>query len=230
MPQTLLALFALTLSSFLVLNQQKLTSTAQRQMISDEVELAAAGLASDIMEMIGARSFDEKSTPEAILARQRLPATGSDFTTGPNLGANDRGAAGCNLLLPMDKPECDDVDDVGGLTWQPINVRLAHGRSLPFEVRTEVYYVADPGSVTPSPVRTRHKRVTLTLRSPHLRGVGESGYISATRVISYDPIKAELDFERLYGALGVADPLASGGWIPNEPDNAPETLGTSTQP
>ncbi len=222
MPQTLLALFALALSSLLVLNQQRLTTQSRERMISDEVELAASGLSSDIMEMVGARSFDEKSTPAAVLARQRVPADGNDFTTSANLGSNDRGTAGCNLLQPLQTPECDDVDDVGGLSWQSVDVELAHGRTLPFEARTEVMYVTDPGSETPSSVRTRHKRVTLTLRSRFLRSGAANGYITTTRVISYDPIKAELDFEREYGPMGTADP-SSGGWIPNEPDDPNDT-------
>lgn len=223
MPQTLLALFALALSSLLVLNQQRITTQSRERMISDEVELAASGLSSDIMEMIGARAFDEKSTPAAILARQRVPENGNDFTTVAYLGSNDRGTGGCNLLRPIQTPECDDVDDVGGLTWQPVEVELAHGRSLPFEVNVDVKYVTDPGSETASAVRTRHKRVTLTLRSRFLRSGQANGYITTTRVISYDPIKAELDFERLYGPMGTTDP-STGGWIPNEPV---EPTGTS---
>lgn len=217
MPQTLLALFALALSSLLVLNQQRITTQSRERMIADEVELAASGLSSDIMEMVGARSYDEKSTPAAILARQRVPEGGNDFTTNTNFGSNDRGTGGCNLLRPIQTPDCDDVDDLGGLTWQPVDVELANGRSLPFEVKADVIYVTDPGSETPSSVRTRHKRVTLTLRSRFLRSGQANGYITTTRVISYDPIKAELDFERQYGPMGTT-PSTSGGWIPNEPN------------
>lgn len=223
MPQTLLALFGLALSSLLVLNQQHITTNSRQRMVSDEIELAASGLASDIMEMIGARSFDEKATPEAILQRQRIPTSSNDFTTAANLGDRDRGAGGCNLLRPSLTPECDDIDDVSGQGWQPVSVELAHGRTIDFEVQAEVFYVTDPGSIVPSTVRTRHKRVTLSLRSPHLRTAAANGHLVTTRVISYDPIKAELDFERLHGALGVADPPASGGWVPNEPDDEADT-------
>lgn len=222
MPQTLLALLALAISSILVLSQQRLTLGSRQQMLSDEIELAASGLSSDVMEMIGARSFDEKSTPEAVFARQFIPREGGDFTSPGNLGSNDRGGSGCNLLRPGLTPECDDVDDVAASVWTPVSVELAHGRSLPFEVKIDVYYVDDPASITRASGRTRHKRVTLTVRSPHLRNRTADGAITTTRVISYDPIKAEQDFERLYGPLGVNTPPA-GIWTPNENDETVDT-------
>jgi hypothetical protein len=217
MPQTLLALLALTLSSVLVLNQQRMTTQGRQQMLSDEVELAASGLASDIMEMIGARSFDERSTPDAILALQYVPAVNRDFSSATSIGAADRGRDGCNLLVPNETPECDDVDDVAGLGWQPVEVELAHRRTLPFDVRVSVHYVTDPGSMVVSTEPTLHKRVTVDLRSRFLTSDGTNGNVSITRVMSYDPVKATLDFERLYGPMGVMDPPETGGWVPTAP-------------
>ncbi len=214
MPQTLLALLALTLSSVLVLNQQRITTQGRQQMLSDEVELAASGLAADIMEMIGARSFDERSTPDAILALQHVPTVAANFSSSSSIGATDRGLAGCDLLVPLNTPNCDDIDDVAGLGWQPVEVQLAHSRSLPFEVRVSVHYVTDPGSMIGSTARTLHKRVTLDLRSRFLTGDGSQGHVSITRVMSYDPVKATLDFERVHGPLGVKEPLPTGGWVP----------------
>lgn len=214
MPQTLLALLALALSSVLVLNQQRMTTQGRQQMLSDEIELAASGLASDIMEMIGARSFDERSTPDAILALQHVPTVPGNFSSATSIGALDRGTAGCDLLVPANTPQCDDVDDVSGLGWQPVAVELAHRRSLPFEVRVTVHYVTDPASVAVSTTRTLHKRVTVDLRSRFLTGDGSQGHVSITRVMSYDPVKATLDFERLYGPMGVTDPPETGGWQP----------------
>lgn len=214
MPQTLLALLALTLSSVLVLNQQRMTTQGRQQMLSDEVELAASGLAADVMEMIGARSFDERSTPDAILALQHVPTVPANFSAANVLGSHDRGVNGCDLLVPLNTPTCDDVDDVAGLGWQPVSVELAAGRTLPFDVRVSVFYVSDPGSVTPSLTPTLHKRVTIDLRSRFLTGDASQGNVSITRVMSYDPVKATLDFERVHGPLGVKEPLPTGGWTP----------------
>ena len=191
MPQTLLALLALMLASLLTFNQQRLTMRAQRTMISNEIELAATGLASEVLEFIGARSFDEQTTPEAIRAANgKVPELPSSFS-----GASRFGTAGeCDLLRPAATPSCDDIDDLDNLDWTEVDVALAHGRSLSFEVRTQVYYVDSPASMTPSSVPTLHERVVMDLRSDYDLQEGD-GQIRVTRVFSYDPVKAAMDYE-----------------------------------
>lgn len=199
MPQTLLALLALVLASFVMFNQQRLTLRSQNNMVTDEVELAATGLASEVIEFIGAKSFDEASTPEAMHENGGAVPTGpATFTSGATFGATDRGTAGCNFVEPARTPDCDDVDDVDGIDWTPVEVDLAHGRSLGFEVRTEVYYVDSVESMEPADSPTRHKRVVMDLRSDHVQGDEADGIFRVTRVISYDPVKAAIDYEEAY--------------------------------
>lgn len=204
MPQTLLALLALMLASLLTLNQQRLTLRSQTNAVTDEIELAAAGLASEIVAFIEARSFDENSTPDAIHSAQKVPASSTEFQQAAAFGAADRGDAGCNLLLPALTPECDDVDDLDGIDWTPATIGLAHDRTLDFEVRTAVYYVDDPKSMVKASGRTLHKRVVIDVRSPYVEGDEADGLLRLTRVVSYDPIKAEMDYENTpgYGPIG----------------------------
>ena len=214
MPQTLLALLALVLASFLMFNQQRLTARSHTNMVNDEVELAATGLASEILEFIGARSFDEESTPYAIYLDGAVPDSPSVFTSSGSFGSTDRGSLGCDFLAPANTPECDDLDDVDGLGWTPVEVTLAHERTLGFEVRTQVYYVDDTESMTPASGRTRHKRVVMDIRSDHVAGDEQDGLLRVTRVFSYDPVKAEMDYENdpTYGpaAMGYNDETDGG--------------------
>ncbi len=214
MPQTLLALLALILSSLLVFNQQRLTIRSQTNMVTDEVELAAAGLASEIMEFVGAKSFDEETTPAAIYAQAGMvPTDPSAFSGSAAFGATDRGIEGCNFLDPAHTRACDDVDDVDGIDWTHVDVDLAAGRTLGFDVRTQVYYVDNTESMAPASAPTRHKRVVMDLRSDHVAGDEVDGLLRVTRVISYDPVKAEMDFENdeTYGPNGTL-----GGGTTNE--------------
>ena len=204
MPQSLLALLALAVAAFLTFNQQRLTIRAQTNVITDEVELAAAGLASEVMAFIEARSFDEASTPEKIHAALAVPSVASDFTWAAGFGAIGYGPLGCDLLHPADTPECDDVDDLAGLDWQTVTLDLAHGRTLDFDVRVNVYYVSDPESMTVAPGRTLHKRVNIDVRSPHVAGDEADGLLRLTRVVSFDPVKARKDYEDIYGPLGTS--------------------------
>ena len=207
MPQTLLALLALSLSSLLVFNQQRLQMRAQTQMVSNELSLAGSGLASDIMEMIGARSFDEASTPDKIDAVDRVPDDPSVFTPPLALELAALKDNECDLLTP--DATCDDIDDVTGLSHKTYSILLAEGRELDFDVSTTVVYVTDPEGSVESSVPTRHKKVTLEVRS--LNGGSTTPPLSFSRVFSYDPIKAEMDYERIYGPIGTDGASGTGG-------------------
>lgn len=200
MPQTLLALLALVLSSVLVFNQQRLTTKAQTRMMTDELELAASGLVSDVLEFAEARSFDESTTPRVIEATQLVPALSSVFTATTAFGAADRGAAGCNLLTPGVTPECDDLDDLSGLVDVPVSIPLANGRSVPFLATISVEYVSGPASTTVPATPTRHKRIVVSVRSRFVNS-GRTTVLESPRVISYDPVKAAKDHEDIYGPI-----------------------------
>ncbi len=224
MPQTLLALLALVLASFLTFNQQRLTIRSQTNMVTSELELAAAGLASEAMSFIEGRSFDERSTPEKIAnAGGAVPDGPSQFTS-----ANSFGYGGdCNFLHPASTPNCDDVDDLAGRGWTPVSIELAREliidpatgdpypdsvrtRTLDFEVRTDVFYVDSAESMTPAAGRTLHKRVTMDIRSKFVPGQNE-GMVRVTRVISYDPIKADMDYENSDAYVSGSEPPGGGG-------------------
>lgn len=205
MPQTLLALLALVLASFLMFNQQRLTVRSQTNMVTDEIELAATGLASEVIEFVGAKSFDEQSTPyEVYMEGGKAPADPSAFTEGNAFGDPTLGPAGCDFIQPWRTPNCDDIDDVDGIDWTPVEVTLAHDRTLGFEVRTEVFYVDSTASMTPAVSQTLHKRVVMDIRSDHVSGDEQDGLLRFTRVFSYDPVKAAMDYENdeTYGPNG----------------------------
>ena len=212
MPQTLLALLALILASFLTFNQQRLTVRSQTNMVTDELELAAAGVASEALAYIDGRSFDESTTPRALaLTYGSAPGSPSAFSSPAAFGALDRGPLPCDFLDPWKTPECDDVDDLHDTGWTPVTIELAdelilnpdtgvpypdsvRTRTLTFEVRTEVYYVDEVKSMAPASGKTRHKRVLMDIRTRHVLGQDE-GLMRVTRVISYDPVKAAMDYE-----------------------------------
>ena len=229
MPQTLLALLALVLASFLTFNQQRLTMRSQTNMVTAELELAAAGLASEAMAFIEGRSFDENSTPEKIAAEGgAVPEEDSQFSSPGSFGYS----GDCDYLQPAATPNCDDVDDLAGRGWTPVSIELAREliidpdtglpypdsvrtRELDFEVRTDVYYVDTAESMTPASGRTRHKRVTMDIRTPHLP-TSPDGIMRVTRVVSYDPVKAGMDYENWEGHDS-GNTLEPGTGSTNEP-------------
>jgi hypothetical protein len=201
MPQTLLALLALVLASFLSFNQQRLSSRSHQNMVSSELELAATGLASEVIEMIGARAFDRSTAPGRIEdADGVVPTTPAGFAPASTFGTS----AYCDLLTPADGASCNDVDDLHGGGWRPARVDLAHGRYLDFEVRTQVFYVSSAESMAPAPAPTLHKRVVMDIRTDLVPSAPD-GILRVTRVISYDPIKASRDHEAWREKTGLND-------------------------
>lgn len=217
MPQSLLGLLALTLASLISFNQQRVTQQSYKATIRDELELAASGTAQHVLEMVAARSYDEVSTPEKVFNSRGVPWGSGSFTTGTNEEFGRYSGSGeCDLMTPGNTPDCDDVDDLDGIRGAPVKAVLSDGRELRFTADVDVEYVTDPGTQTPSSAPTLHKRVDLTIHSQH-PAAPIQGIVSVSRVVSYDPVKADMDMEARCGPIGL-----SGGPCDND--------GTSTIP
>lgn len=203
MPQSLLGLLALTLASLISFNQQRVTQQSYKSTIRDELELAATGTAQHVLEMIAARSYDEVSSPNKVFQARGVPTGAGVFTDGDDAEFGRYGNGNrCDLMTPGNTPQCDDVDDLDGTRGAPVKAVLSDGRELRFTADVDVVYVTDPGSMITSSVPTLHKRVDLTIHSQH-PAAPVQGIVSVSRVVSYDPIKADMDMEMECGPIGL---------------------------
>lgn len=198
MPQTLLALLAMILTSVLAFSQQQNVRNNYTHMVGNEIEMAASGAVMTVLEFIGSRSFDERTTPSAIEAAQTLPLDSTHLSAANRFGSYDRGTGGCDLMEPFRTPDCDDIDDLDGITGQTISVTLSTGLTLDFEVDVEVDYVAVADMDAPITTPTWFKRVIVSAANDLL----PFGQIQMERIFAYDPIKAEADHDDDYGPLG----------------------------
>ncbi|MEM1055092.1 MAG: hypothetical protein AAGI52_06165 [Bacteroidota bacterium] len=217
MPQSLLGLLALTLASLISFNQQRVTQQSYKATIRDELELAASGTAQHVMEMIAARSFDEVSTPTKVFDAGGVPRGAGLFTNGNNAEFGRYSRTGdCDLMTPGNTPRCDDVDDMDGTRGAPVKAILSDGRELRFTADVDVQYVTDPGGETTTNSPTLHKRVDVTIDSQH-PAAPVQGIIAVSRVISYDPIKADMDAEMECGPIGLeGGPCDNSSTIPSQ--------------
>lgn len=206
MQQTLLGVLALVLASLMSFNQRRSATNNYEAMVGNEIELAVTGSLTHVLEMVGSRSFDERSTPDGIDAVQGLPEEDSEFKELNDFGESDRGNNGCDLHKPFLTPQCDDIDDTHGLEDQVVLTELSTGLSIPVLVDVEVEYVVDREVETSSVDPTRHKRVVIRGESPHL----PNGEIFLERVFSYDPLESEMDYEETFGPIGTHDPEEGG--------------------
>lgn len=194
MPQSLLGLLALSLAALLGFSQQRATIQSYEVRIRDEYSVAAAGMVMHVMEMGAARSFDEATTPEGVKLLARLPQV-ADFSLPLSFG----NAGTCDLLEPWRTPSCDDIDDLHGIENAVVEVPLSSGRKMTFEVSISVEYVADDDITVPVGFPTNNKRVTISARSGEVPRLGQ--IVQLERVIAYDPVKAEAEYELLHGPL-----------------------------
>lgn len=198
MPQTMLAMLALSLAALLAFTQQRSTIQSFEERIRNEYTVAVAGLLTEIMELNAARSFDEASTPDWIFEQKRLP-TVDDFTVSEHFGRGHDDNFACDLLVPVNTPLCNDVDDIDGITDQLVHVELDEGRQLRFKVSARVEYVDERNTSLVVAHPTHNKLVVLEAWSPDIPHRGRLARLE--RVVSYDPIKAGAEFELVHGPL-----------------------------
>ena len=194
MPQTLLGLLGLMTITLISVNQQRVTSRGYEARLHEEYDLAASGVMMHVVELIASRSFDEETTPDKIHQARRVPQEADEFSMPETFGYDGP----CDLERPALTPDCDDVDDLAGTRQQLVHAQLRGDKTLPFYVDIDVYYVDDADLETPVTWRTKNKRVVLTASTPLAPGVE---LVRLERVVSYDPVKAEADYEAEHGIL-----------------------------
>jgi len=210
MQQTILGMLALMIVGTFSLGQHRDAARTYNELVDDELEIAAAGVAMHVMELIGNRAFDERTEPAEVNTKGML-ADEQQLTTSSAFGSS----TGCDLDEPYkDTVQCDDIDDahMAEGEWQDVPFRLKDGRELPFEVHVEVFYVDLSDLDTPlySGQKSHHKKVIVRIRAKrHTRQNRYSnGFVRIERIFSYDVKKAENRLREKYGdPLLVNDPV-----------------------
>jgi hypothetical protein len=150
MQQTLLALLALMVATLLSLTQMQSRLQDQREVFQSEMKEMAIGVATQTLEVVRARAFDENTigVPEdSITSPSDL--TEPPFTTGKH----------CQAFGGPDT--CDDVDDFHQM--KPVTVPFETPEfDIDFEVRAEVRYV--DASMNPVSTPTFRKEVVFKIQ------------------------------------------------------------------
>lgn len=146
MPQTLIAILAMVITTLFAFNQHKSVLTSRMNMIRQDVSMRATGVAVDVMEEIGAMAFDDatktgKASDANLLSDLPLALDSSDVEQDESGGV-------------------DDIDDFNGLTI--LRTRTHGAQTMNFEARPRINYVSSDGT-TIVEVPTKFKRVSITV-------------------------------------------------------------------
>jgi hypothetical protein len=185
MPQTILALFALMLSSTFALQQSRHVLQTEMNMVRQEAQTHARGVASDVFAQIASLPFDEATATATATAAGRVPV--SALTPEPF----EEGLAFADAA---------DVDDVHEMRAYVVTRTLTRpdgttGR-LTFSVTATVDYAElrtegedEVMRPTPDNSRTYTKLVTLRVRCLDLDASmwGASAVLTLARPYSYTP-------------------------------------------
>ncbi len=191
MNQTILALLALMLTTSMSFSQQSATIFTYDKYIDDELEVMASSVALHVIEMTGAKAFDERTKPASMLTLGS-PINSDDFSAAGAFGE----ATVCDLDQPyLNASGCDDMDDVhmGAGIWQVVPFNLVAGTTLDFDVNVQVFYVDDTDMDTVLlGAKSDHKKVIVTVRSPrHVKQQRYTdGFVTLSRVFPYSEVRA----------------------------------------
>ena len=210
MQQTILAFLSLMIVGSFTLTQHRDVARSYSELVDDELEIAASGVAMHIMELIGNRSFDERTRPESV-SYGGMPTGSDEMSSYSAFGKY----SGCDLDEPFkDAIQCTDVDDVHMAPdeWQSVPFKLKFGDEISFDVNVEVFYVSPDDLNTPLSAgqRSMHKKVVVRIRSPHHATQNRygNGFVRLERIFSYDKNRAENRYAQKYGDPTPPDPPA----------------------
>lgn len=155
MPQTLLAILAMVVTSLFAFGQHRSILESRLKMIHQEVALRSTSVAVNVIEEIGSLAFDEATKDEAIMSSNDLTI----LTDGP---------------AELETAQADDIDDFNNRERTVTLVRKIG--SLNFVARSTVQYVNSDGTASPT-VATKYKELTVSVKSADLAS-SDSVYIS----------------------------------------------------
>ena len=209
MQQTLLGILALIVVANFSLNQKRDVIRTYSELVDDEMEVAASGVAMHVLELISNRSFDSRTTPTQVHELGMVGGTTS-LTTKSAFGSQTN----CDLDEPFkDYIPCLDIDDadMADDEWQETPFRMRYGKELPFDVQVQVFYV-DPSDLDthlPAGQKSFHKKVVVKVRSKHhvKQNRYPDGFVRLERIFSYNETRADNRLREKYGDPVVVDPV-----------------------
>lgn len=135
----------MVLTTMFAVNQHRSVLSTQLGMVRQDLSLRSTGVAADVLDEIGAMSFDEATKTEAVSDPDLLTSLPLQLGLGYEDIFQETGGA-------------DDLDDFNGLTLE--RVRTHGDVTLSFKLKPTVNYVTSDGSTTVDYV-TKYKKVTI---------------------------------------------------------------------
>ena len=145
MRQTMMGLLALMAAMLISLNVQRASLSAKLDVIDNEMETLAGGLALEVLDYIGSKPFDEQ-TKDGQEVEDPDALTPQPFSTGQSY------------------TDADDLDD-----FHAMDTLTLTEFDFDFEIDVVVYYVDEDDPEQAATGQTFAKRVEITVSQANLR-------------------------------------------------------------
>ncbi len=143
MRQTLMALLGLMIAMLLSLNVQRASLSAKIQVIDNEMETIAGGVALEVLDYVGSKPFDAATALGEVENESELTAL--PFSTG------------------MSYEEADDIDD-----FHQIDTHSLSAFEFDFDIDISVAYVDENDPEVIATSQTFAKKITVTINNEYL--------------------------------------------------------------
>lgn len=163
MLQTIMAVLALFLVTFLAVSQRATTMRSYEAMIDNELEVMAGGIALEVMEEIQQLPFDEATVAAAYGSGEPVSSR-NDLSALPNRTVPADGLA-CTVGGGYNP--CNDVSDYHMMQWYDFDFPVRGSDTpLTFQVTAEVDYVNESSLSSTGGTKTFAKEIRVYVRSP----------------------------------------------------------------
>ena len=152
MPQTMLAILSMVVTTLFAFNQHRSVLSTRLNMVREDMAIRSTGVAVDILEEIGSMPFDEAT-------RDKVINTSSELTQLERLDIHGRNTE----FSIADSSNARDIDDFNGRFLD--RARTLKGKNIGFRAESVVSYINPTDNTTEVSYPTKLKKVTIKVYS-----------------------------------------------------------------
>ncbi len=159
MPQTMLAVLSMVVTTLFAFNQHRNVLNTRLNMVKEDMAIRSTGVAVDVLEEIGSMSFDEATRDGAVTSSGGL--TSVYQTTFEHMSQYEE-----STQENMESGGANDIDDFNGAIME--RTRTLNEKTLGFRAEAIVSYVDPIDSSTEVNYPTKLKKVTIKVFSKNI--------------------------------------------------------------
>lgn len=159
MPQTMLAVLSMVVTTLFAFNQHRNVLNTRLNMVKEDMAIRSTGVAVDVLEEIGSMSFDESTRDNSV-------DNSSDLTDVHETSFQQLAQYEQSVQENMESGGANDIDDFNGAIMQ--RTRTLNEKTLGFRAEAIVRYVDPIDSSTEVNYPTKLKKVTIKVFSQNI--------------------------------------------------------------